>query len=88
MADKTVRSQEASDGDPILSTSRRTVLKAFAGASAAVLLSSKVAWANGEIGFWAKDLSDEKLTEMYSTILRIRWHERTMVDKMLTEAGF
>ncbi|MHC4066643.1 MAG: thiamine pyrophosphate-dependent dehydrogenase E1 component subunit alpha, partial [Planctomycetota bacterium] len=42
----------------------------------------------GKIGYWAKDLSNEKLVEMFTTILRIRWHERTMVDKMLTESGY
>jgi pyruvate dehydrogenase E1 component alpha subunit len=70
------------------SATRRTFLKAFAGAGAAVSLSGKLAWANGEIGFWAKDLPPEKLTEIFSTMLRIRWFERTMVDKMLTEPGY
>jgi pyruvate dehydrogenase E1 component alpha subunit len=44
--------------------------------------------ADGEIGYWAKDLSNEKLVEMFSTILRIRWHERTMADKMLTDPNY
>jgi pyruvate dehydrogenase E1 component alpha subunit len=70
------------------SATRRTFLKAFAGAGAAVSLSSRLAWGNGEIGYWAKDLSNEKLVDMFTTILRIRWHERTMVDKMLTEPGY
>jgi len=51
-----------------------------------VKLSSKVANAQGEIGFWAKDLSDAQLTNMFGTILRIRWYERTLVDKMLQSA--
>jgi len=66
------------------SQTRRTLLKGFAAAGAAVSISSKVAWADGEIGYWAKDLPNEKLVDMYSTILRIRWFDRTVVDKMLT----
>ena len=38
------------------STTRRTLLKGFAAAGAAVSMGSKVAWADGEIGYWAKDL--------------------------------
>ena len=63
------------------SQTRRTLLKGFAAAGAAVSLSSKVAWGDGEIGYWAKDLPNEKLIDMYSTILRIRWFERTLADK-------
>jgi pyruvate dehydrogenase E1 component alpha subunit len=69
-------------------TSRRTFIKGLAGAGAAISLGASLARAQGEIGFWAKDLSNEKLVDMYSTILRIRWFERTMVDKMLTEPGY
>ena len=82
------KAQDSDQTQTPTSTARRTFLKAFAGAGAALSLSSEVAWANGEIGFWAKDLSDEKLVEMFSTILRIRWFERTQVDKMLTEKGY
>jgi pyruvate dehydrogenase E1 component alpha subunit len=60
----------------------------MAGAGAAISLAPNIAWADGEIGFWAKDLSDEKLVEMLQTILRIRWFDRTVVDKMLTEPGY
>ena len=60
------------------SATRRTLLKGFAAAGAAISMSSKVAWADGEIGYWAKDLPNEKLVDMYSTILRIRWFERTL----------
>jgi pyruvate dehydrogenase E1 component alpha subunit len=88
MAYKTELSRETGDGDRTPRATRRTFLKAFAGAGAAVSLSSRLAWANGKIGYWAKDLSNEKLVEMFTTILRIRWHERTMVDKMLTESGY
>jgi len=70
------------------STTRRKFLKAFAGAGAAVSLGSKIAWANGEIGFWAMDLTHEKLIWMYETILRMRWFDRTVADKMLTEPGY
>jgi pyruvate dehydrogenase E1 component alpha subunit len=70
------------------SATRRTFLRGLAGAGAAVSLGSKVAWANGEIGFWAKDLTSEQLIHMYTTIQRIRWFERTCVDKMLTEPGY
>ena len=69
-------------------TSRRTFLMEMAAAGAAVALSSGTAAANGEIGFWAKDLSNQQLTDMYSTILRIRWFDRTVADKMMTEPGY
>jgi pyruvate dehydrogenase E1 component alpha subunit len=76
------------DALEIPSASRRTFLKTVVGASAAISLTSRIAWANGEIGFWAKDLSNEQLTDMFKTILRIRWFDRTVVDKMLTEPGY
>lgn len=69
-------------------TSRRGFLQIAALAGASVSLASKVARANGEIGFWSKDLSDDQLVQMYRTILRIRWHERTMADKMLTDSNY
>lgn len=82
-------SQVALKPDPIKSQSRRTFFKAVAGTGAAVsLIRSKLAWANGEIGFWAKDLPTDKLTEMFTNICRIRWHERTMVDKMITDPKY
>ncbi len=70
------------------STTRRTLLKGFAAAGAAISVSSKIAWADGEIGYWAKDLPPEKLIDMYSTILRIRWFDRTLADKMLGDRSF
>ncbi len=88
MAYETKLSRESRGGEPTPSATRRTFLKAVAGAGAAVSLSSQFSWANGEIGYWAKDLSDDKLKEMYATMLRIRWHERTQADKMLTEPGY
>ncbi len=71
-----------------LGPTRRSFIKGLAGAGAAISFGASLAKANGEIGFWAKDLTNEKLTEMFSTMLRIRWYERTMVDKMLTEPGY
>lgn len=76
------------EGEPALSTSRRNFLRSAAVAGAAATFGSRLAWANGDIEFWAKDLSDEKLIEMYRTILRIRWFDRTLVDKMLSEPGY
>ncbi len=82
------RSQETLDGKQPLSATRRNFLKGFAGAGAALSLGSSFAWANGEIGFWAKDLANDKLEQMYATVLRIRWHELTQADKMLTDPGY
>ena len=69
-------------------TSRRGFLKVAAMAGAAVSFGTGLARANGEIGFWAKDLSDQQLVDMFTTILRIRWHERTMADKMLSDPNY
>ncbi len=75
--------------DPIQSEGRRTFLKGVAGAGAAVsLLNTAIARAEGEMGFWAKDLSNDKLVRMYTDICRIRWHERSMADKMLTDPKY
>ena len=70
------------------SASRRGFLQGLAGAGAAVSLGAKSAWADGEIGFWAKDLTPDQLIAMHTTIQRIRWFERTCVDKMLTEPNY
>ncbi len=80
--------QQTSNRDRGLSASRRIFLQSLAGAGAAISLGSKVAWANGEIGYWAKDLTNDQLINMLTTIQRIRWFERTGVDKMLTEPGY
>jgi TPP-dependent pyruvate/acetoin dehydrogenase alpha subunit len=79
--------QEPSDGMMTTSTTRRTLLKGFAAAGAAVTFSRR-AWADGEIGYWAKDLPNDKLVDMYTTILRIRWFERTLADKQLEDRSF
>ena len=81
-------SSEAPTGDRTQSWGRRTFLKGVIGAGAAVSLVGKVARAEGELGYWGKDLSNEKLTEMFTNIVRIRWHERTMADKMLTDPKY
>lgn len=88
MTEATQLPRDARDDQKVSSATRRTFLKGLAGAGAAISLSEKLAWANGEIGYWAKDLSDDKLVDMYRTILRIRWFDRTVVDKMLTEPGY
>jgi len=88
MADHDQLSRCVADSTSPASTTRRTLLKGFAAAGAAVSLSSKIAWADGEIGYWAKDLPNEKLVDMYSTILRIRWFERTLADKQLDDRSF
>lgn len=69
-------------------TSRRGFLQISALAGATAAMSASIARANGEIGYWAMDLPDDKLRDMYRTILRIRWHERTMADKMLTDPNY
>ena len=88
MADHDQLTRGFADSTSSASTTRRTLLKGFAAAGAAVSLSSKIAWADGEIGYWAKDLPNEKMVDMYSTILRIRWFERTLADKQLSDRSF
>ena len=51
--------------EPFLPTSRRTFFKTVASVGAAASLVSKGAWAQ-EIGFWAKDLPNDKLIQMYT----------------------
>ena len=88
MSDDHQLTQGAAGSTSPASTSRRTLLKGFAAAGAAVTMASRVAWADGEIGYWAKDLPNEKLVDMYQTILRIRWFERTLADKQLSDRSF
>lgn len=71
-----------------VSTTRRGFLKAASLASAAVATIGSAGRARADIDFWAKDLPDDRLVDMYTTILRIRWHERTMADKMLTDPNY
>jgi len=78
------------DQEPELTIVRRTFLKGMAGAATAVTaLSTGARMARaGDIGYVAKDLPDQQLLQMYTTMVRIRWHERMMVDKMLTVRGY
>lgn len=69
------------------SASRRTFFKTAASVGAAASLLPRSTWAQ-DIGYWARDLGNEKLIQMYSDICRIRWHERTMADKMLTDTKY
>jgi TPP-dependent pyruvate/acetoin dehydrogenase alpha subunit len=74
--------------DRAKSATRRTFLHGLAGAGAAVSLGARIAHADGEIGYLAKDVPNEQLTDMFTTIVRIRWHERTMADKMITDPKY
>jgi len=88
MSDHDRLTQGTTDHKSSAPTTRRTLLKGFAAAGAAVSLGSKLARADGEIGYWAKDLPNEKLIDMYRTILRIRWFDRTLADKQLSDRSF
>jgi acetoin:2,6-dichlorophenolindophenol oxidoreductase subunit alpha len=75
--------------DPLTALGRRAFLKTVATASAAAtLVSGRLAHAAGESGYWAKDLPNDRLVDMYRTIVRIRWHERTMADKMASDPNY
>lgn len=75
--------------EPVGAMRRRSFMKTVASAGAAVsLITGKSALAAGESGFWAKDLPNDKLVEMFTTIVRIRWHERTMADKMASDPNY
>lgn len=61
----------------------------IAGLTGAVVgASSRLARADGQIGYFAMDLPDDRLKGILRTILRIRWHERTMADKMLGDPSY
>lgn len=68
--------------------SRRGFIQIAGMAGAAVGLAGSIARADGAIGYHAMDLSDENLVGMLRTILRIRWHERTMADRMLSDPNY
>lgn len=74
--------------DTPVSESRRGFLKLAALTGAVATVAGRGALAKGDIGFFAKDLSDEKLIDMYRTILKIRWHERTQADQMLSNPDY
>ncbi|MRU14767.1 thiamine pyrophosphate-dependent dehydrogenase E1 component subunit alpha [Roseovarius sp. A21] len=81
-------SPQTGEDDAPSSESRRGFLQLAALTGAVVSTAGHRAMANGDIGFFAKDLSDEKLIHMYRTILRIRWHERTQADQMLSNPDY
>ncbi|BDW86501.1 thiamine pyrophosphate-dependent dehydrogenase E1 component subunit alpha [Roseicyclus marinus] len=68
--------------------SRRGFMQIAGMAGVAVGVAGGIARAEGAIGYHAMDLSDEDLTQMLRTILRIRWHERTMADRMLSDPNY
>lgn len=68
--------------------SRRGFLQVAALAGSAASLGAGIARAEGKIGYFAMDLPDDRLRGMLRTILRIRWHERTMADKMLSDPSY
>ncbi|MCW3783267.1 thiamine pyrophosphate-dependent dehydrogenase E1 component subunit alpha [Defluviimonas salinarum] len=76
------------EGQAPQSEGRRGFLKLAALTGAAASLSTRRALANGDIGYHAMDLPDDKLVDMYRTILRIRWHERTQADQMLANPDY
>lgn len=81
-------SPQTGEDDAPSSESRRGFLKLAALTGAVVSTSGHRALATGDIGFFAKDLPDDKLIGMYRTILRIRWHERTQADEMLSNPDY
>lgn len=90
MMDHDVNSPTMTDaaGEKPVSESRRGFLKLAAITGAVVSASGRRAFANGDIGYHAKDLPDEKLIDMYRTILKIRWHERIQADQMLSNPDY
>ena len=77
-----------SSSNPPTGLSRRGFLQISALAGATAGLAASMARADGQIGYWATDLPDDRLVDMLRTILRIRWHERTMADKMLSDPAY
>lgn len=67
---------------------RRGFLQVSGLAGAVVGLSAGMARAEGSIGYFATDLPDDRLRDMLRTILRIRWHERMMADRMLGDPDY
>lgn len=83
-----LKAESRGQSDVPISESRRGFLKLAALTGAVATVAGHGALAKGDIGFFAKDLSDEKLTDMYRTILKIRWHERTQADQMLANPDY
>ncbi|MCR9087784.1 MAG: thiamine pyrophosphate-dependent dehydrogenase E1 component subunit alpha [Rhodobacteraceae bacterium] len=81
-----VEPPEAADAPS--SESRRGFLKFAALTGAVVSMTANRALADGDIAFHAQDLSDEQLVDLFRTILKIRWHERTQADEMLSNPDY
>ncbi len=88
--DNTTKSKtHASESDDApRSESRRGFLKIAAATGAVVSMSRTRAFANGDIGYHSQELPDDKLIDMYRTALKIRWHERTQADEMLSNPDY
>lgn len=67
---------------------RRSFIQITGLAGAIAGFAGTMARADGMIGYFAMDLPDDKLRDMFRRILTIRWHERTMADKMLSDPGY
>ncbi|MEY4698202.1 MAG: hypothetical protein RIT14_2630, partial [Pseudomonadota bacterium] len=67
---------------------RRGFLRVTGLAGAVAGLSARAVRAEGTIGYFAMDLPDDALRGLLRTILRIRWHERTMADRMLSDPAY
>jgi pyruvate dehydrogenase E1 component alpha subunit len=85
--DNDVTPPRGTPDDRLGSASRRGVLKLAALTGAAVSV-ARSAVALTDVPFAARDLTDDKLVDMHRTILRIRWHERTQADQMLTNPDY
>lgn len=91
MTDTTLASSETlalEQRDKPMSTPRRGFLAGLAGAGAAIALSRTARADDWPVPFAAGDLTNDQLIGMFTTICRIRWHERTMADKMLTDPNY
>lgn len=91
MTDTTVTSSETPareqhDSKPA-STARRGFLVGLAGAGAAISF-ARAARADWPVPYAALDLTSDQLIGMYTSMQRVRWHERSMADKMLTDPNY
>ena len=66
---------------------RRGFIQVAGLAGAVTGLSARLARAEGQIGYYATDLSDDQLKRMLRTILRIRWHETCARVALATAMG-
>ena len=89
--EKNPESKASNEGARGPQTTRRGLLQGVTGAAAVATMmaaGAKAVRADGNIGFYAQDIPNDKLVEMYTTLLRIRWHERMTADKALTDPKF